>query len=511
MPSASPSIVLTADETMMSRYRGGIFLGFATCAPQGILPDWLFFLTFAPPVPRVNGRAVYADSGIRLIESSLLDNGFTHDEVAVVHPRDLSKMVGKETGIISISGHDLLGINPPTSTFVDMVRTGPPLNRVNFLKLLRHPVMKKATVVVGGKAAWQVAHEPMMNRLGIDYVHLGEGEVSVPKAFKAILTGEKLPRIITGEDVALEKIPRLRHATIHGLVEISRGCMRGCRFCTPGIQRMRHKPLEQILADVRLNIESGNSGGLLHAEDVLLYGSLRLQPEKEKVIRLISDVAKVPGVTNIGLSHLALATVYHHPDLLEQVSEIMAPLPDQHYNGVQTGIETGSPRLMEQYMRGKTAPSPVEKWPEIVQQSLGMMHDLNWVPACTLISGLPEEQEEDVLKTLDLVDELKSIRAILVPMNFVSMDPAALSDKESFTIDRMKSAHWQLMAKCVEHDIRVVRELVRTVPVGNIVMKGLFSLATGYMMRGVSNSISTMKQGLPPLDLAGRSYLIPRV
>jgi hypothetical protein len=43
MGSAAPSIILTADDTMMSRYRGGIFLGFATCAPQGILPDWLFF------------------------------------------------------------------------------------------------------------------------------------------------------------------------------------------------------------------------------------------------------------------------------------------------------------------------------------------------------------------------------------------------------------------------------------------------------------------------------------
>jgi radical SAM superfamily enzyme YgiQ (UPF0313 family) len=511
MSSAAPSIVLTADETMMSRYRGGIFLGFATCAPQGILPDWLFFLTFAPPVPRMNGRAVYADSGIRLIESSLLAHGFTEEEVAVVHPRDLSKMVGKETEIISVSGHDFLGINPPTSTFVDMVRTGPPLNRVNFLKLIRHPVMKKTTVVVGGKAAWQVAHEPMMDRLGIDHVHLGEGEISVPKAFRGILAGEEIPRIIKGEDVAVEQIPPLRHATIHGLVEISRGCIRGCRFCTPGIQRMRHKPLDQILKDIHLNIESGNTGGLLHAEDVLLYGSFRLQPEYHKVLRLIQEVVRIPGMTNIGLSHLALATAYHHPDLLEEISDMMISLPDQHFLGVQTGIETGSPRLMERYMRGKTAPSPPEKWPEIVRQSLGMLHDLKWVPACTLINGLPEEEEEDVLKTLELMDDLKGIRAMVVPMNFVSMDPAALSDKESFTIDRMRPAHWQLMAKCVEHDVRVARDLIRQVPVGNILMKGLFSLATGYMMRGATKSISTMKQGLPPLNLTTRSYLVPQV
>jgi hypothetical protein len=39
----SPKIVLTADETMMSRFRGGMFVGFATCMPRGILPDWFFF------------------------------------------------------------------------------------------------------------------------------------------------------------------------------------------------------------------------------------------------------------------------------------------------------------------------------------------------------------------------------------------------------------------------------------------------------------------------------------
>ena len=43
------TIILTADETMMSTYRGGMFLGFSTCALRGILPDWLFFYAFAPP------------------------------------------------------------------------------------------------------------------------------------------------------------------------------------------------------------------------------------------------------------------------------------------------------------------------------------------------------------------------------------------------------------------------------------------------------------------------------
>ena len=39
----SPRIVLTADETMMSKYRWGIFVGFSTCMPRGILSRTVFF------------------------------------------------------------------------------------------------------------------------------------------------------------------------------------------------------------------------------------------------------------------------------------------------------------------------------------------------------------------------------------------------------------------------------------------------------------------------------------
>jgi radical SAM superfamily enzyme YgiQ (UPF0313 family) len=511
MSAASPAIILTADETMMSQYRGTIFFGFTTCLPQGVFPDWFFFSVFAPPVRRKRGRAVYADGGTRLIEAALLRDGFSGEDVAVVHPRDLGKVAGRETEIISITGHDLLGINPPTSTFADLVRTGMPLNRAKFLELMRHPALKKATTVVGGRAAWQVAYEPMMDRLGIDHVHQGEGEVSVPRMFRAILAGEEVPRIVTGEDATLDQIPGLRHATIHGLVEISRGCMRGCRFCTPRVHPIRHKALGQILGDVRVNADAGNRVAILHAEDVLAYGSKGFTPEKEKVLELFRNVAAVPGITSIGLSHLALATVYHHPDVLSGVSEILASLPRQPFNGVQIGVETASPRLMGEFMKGKCAPSPPEAWPEIVEQSLGMLHDQNWVAACTLISGLPGETEDDVIETLEMVDRLRGIRALIVPMNFVSMTPSALSDKESFTIEKMLPVHWQLLAACTEHDLRVVREMLPKISAGNPLMKGSLSLAIWYMRRHIEEVVATMKEGNPPLDLSRKSFMVPEI
>ena len=148
----SPLIVLTADETMMSQYRGGIGTGFAGCMPQGYAPDSVMMALLFPAVPRMNGRAVLSDYGLRMIEASLLEDGFKRKEVAVVYPKDLQKAVGPETRICGISGHDLLGLNPPTSTFVDLTRKGPPLNRVKFLELMRSKALEDVTKVIGGRA-----------------------------------------------------------------------------------------------------------------------------------------------------------------------------------------------------------------------------------------------------------------------------------------------------------------------------------------------------------------------
>ena len=119
--------------------------------------------------------------------------------MAVVHPRDLSRVAGRDTRIVSISGHDFLGINPPTSTFTDFVRSGPPYNRMKFLELMHHPVMSRVTTVAGGKSAWQLASPYLMDRLGLDHVHLGEGERTVPRTFAASLPVRRSPRSSPGK------------------------------------------------------------------------------------------------------------------------------------------------------------------------------------------------------------------------------------------------------------------------------------------------------------------------
>jgi len=491
--------VLTADETMMSRYRWGIFLGFSTCMPQGIVPNRLYFSVWSPPVPRRNCRALYADFGLRIVEA-VLAKEFGREEVAVVHPRDLERVADSRTEVIGIGGHDFLGINPPTSEFVDLLDTGPPYNRVKFFELMRKPVMREKVVVAGGKAAWQLADEIIMDKLNIDYVHLGEGEISVPGAFRSILAGESLPRIIEGEAPGVDEIPSILGATIHGLVEIGRGCGRGCSFCTPGMQRLRFKSVDHIVGDVKVNVAERQRSISLHSEDVLRYGAKGIEPDEERVLNLFRRVASVEGIERIGVSHIALATVYHNPALLEAVSETCYSMLDQSWMGAQTGIETGSARLIGIHMRGKPLPSPPEKWPEIVGQAFGILDDNNWFNAATLINGLPGETVDDVIRSIELVEDLKDTSSLIVPMNFVSMRGSLLDDKETFTIAKMTPEHWQLLGECIDHDLAIVPYLMREYKGTSGIRSWSLSSAAGRMSASLKKYVNTMKRGEPPTD-----------
>ena len=509
---STPTIVLTADETMMSRYRWGIFLGFSTCLPQGILPDWFYFSIFAPPVPRTNGRAVYADYGLRIIEAALA-NRFGADEVAVVHPRDLERVVGQRTEIIGISGHDFLGVNPPTSEFVDLVDIGPPLNRVKFFELMRKPMMREKTVVAGGKAAWQLADETVMDKLNIDYVLLGEGELTAPELFKAILAGERMPRIIRGKEPSADEIPNIRGATIHGLVELSRGCGRGCSFCTPDMQRLRFKSVEHIVRDVQRNLEAGLSSISLHSEDLLRYGARGIAPDYERVLTLIDRVTAVEGITSIGASHISLASVYHNPQLLTAITERWYAALDQDWTGAQTGVETGSVRLIERHMRGKALPSAPEHWQEIVKQAFGLLEDQHWFNASTIINGLPGETTDDIIASIELVEDLKGSSSLIVPMNFVSMYGTGLNNEETFTLAKMTREHWQLMGLCVEHNLHVIPKLLRVYRTGSdLIRSWLLCFAARWMTQSAQRYVSTMKQGEPPTKRTAVSkWFVPQI
>jgi len=447
-------VVLTADRTLMSEYRGGIFLGFSACVPKGLIPNWLYFSMFCPSVPvNEDGSVKYAPCGTRKVEAALLDHGFKRKDVIVAHPEHLDKVVGSRTKVIGITETDPLGIGPATSTFTQLF-DGEAYMNIKFRELLSHSAIRRyrPRIIVGGPGAWQLEDKEIRSNLGIDCVVVGEGEKVVGPLFKRALDGESLPEVVHGNVAATDEIPLIKEATIDGIVEVARGCGRGCEFCVPTLQRYRCLPISDILKEVEVNLRAGRRP-LLHAEDVLRYKAKGLEVNGEAVIDLFKTVKNYPGVNAVGMSHFALSSIASAPEVVEEISNILGAGEEGGWLSGQTGLETGSPRLIRANMKGKCKPFEPEDWPQVAIDAFDTMSRNCWVPCATLIIGLPNETEKDIDLTIDLLEELKNFKSLIVPLFLVSM--GGLKDKtESLTIEKMTPKRSELFLKCWEHNIK---------------------------------------------------------
>jgi len=213
--------------------------------------------------------------------------------------------------------------------------------------------------------------------------------------------------------------------------------------------------MDKIERELNVNLSSGKfCATCLHAEDVMLYGSKDTRPDGEKLLQLHRLVMN--KCDSISWSHCSLAAVASNPKLFFQLSEII--LQKQRWWGAEIGIETGSPEVAKKIMPAKAHPFRAEEWHDVVCEGMGLMHDNRMIPACTLILGLPDEREEDVLKTMDLVDDLRDMRSLIVPLFFVPL--GKLRSRGWFTETKLSPLHKQLLIQCAEHDFHWIDSLL---------------------------------------------------
>jgi radical SAM superfamily enzyme YgiQ (UPF0313 family) len=326
----------------------------------------------------------------------------------------------------------------------------------DFLQVLNNPIIRKfqtnggLKVVVGGPGIWQIADTGVQEALQIDSIIEGEAEGVIGPLFKSACNGGKLPSRIQGQPVETKAIPQLVTASRCGVIEITRGCGRGCHFCAPGLRKFRSFPIQRILAEITVNQKAGIDEVSLQSDDFLRYGSSNLRPKRKPVLELLHSVKKRVG-RKFGFCFVSVSSILQAEHLLKEVAEIME-LKGDHFSTIEMGIETGSPHLLAKHMPGKVKPFKLSEWPDLVEVAAHALHENNWIGCFSVIIGLPGETPVDILRTMELVDRIKHLNCVITPVVFV---PAGQLRRSRFqTYEQMTPEQWALFQQCIDQTLR---------------------------------------------------------
>jgi radical SAM superfamily enzyme YgiQ (UPF0313 family) len=120
---------------------------------------------------------------------------------------------------------------------------------------------------------------------------------------------------------------------------------------------MRCIPIDVIKKSAEVNVRSKMADILLQSDDILLYGSKssKFIPDPDAVLTLLKELYSINGIRNVSFLHFSFASIVASPNIIPKITNFLRGHGCTRFE-VQIGIETGSSRLIEKYMRGKVLP-----------------------------------------------------------------------------------------------------------------------------------------------------------
>jgi len=426
-----------------------------------------------------DGTARYMPAGVRVLEASLLRR-FAADDMVCCYPDDVDKFIGPRTRIVAISTHNPLGVTFAAGVYTSIFGSSKqPINahysRKLFATVKANPNRSSFQVMVGGSGGWQIDQTNSYEELGVDCVVEGRSEAQETLAlFDKAINGERLPRKVdVHHPQTRDGILFPDKRTTFGVVEMTTGCGRRCQFCVPDLNPQIDLPRDKILAHVRANVRDGNKQISLATEDMFIWGQVHTKtpfyfPNREALVDLFTSVVNTPGVEQHVLSHATIAPAVVDPILIEQLTDriiekspIHIPVLSKHPKKKALvpliGLETGSVVRAKAIMPSKAVPFPIEEWPSVVIRGLEVLNKHNWFPAMTLIIGSPNETDDDVKATLDVIYEVerRGLFAFFIPSIFTPLHDTRMEKSKGVSETReLTPLQWQLMMKCWKMNLR---------------------------------------------------------
>jgi radical SAM superfamily enzyme YgiQ (UPF0313 family) len=482
-------IVLTASRAEMSQYGPETgdpadgFTAFICTFPKLFANP--FIRKYFIPINNRDGRARFAPYSLRKVEAALADH-YGPDKVVTCHPDNLKEFVGGQTKAVGITTMDPLGLAYVSITYNSLFPFGgETVNSHEFHKLMSKVNSLKETypfkVVVGGEATWQIDQSGLQAALGIDTLVVGRSDAEIAATMDRIIAGSapSVMRFGRASNTKADKVPLIRAPAIYGDTEITRGCGRGCAFCSPDLLNKYSVPLEDVMREVEVNIRGGTDTIFTITDDLFLYESKEMfAPNRRAIVNLYSAIANHPGVKWIHLSHASLAPVLIDKKLLPELAPILVGKSSRHLQGkryatVEIGLESGSVEIMRKYMKGKALPLKIDDWPQIVREGIAVFNENNIYPLGTIVVGWPGETEKDSSETAKLVDALhdQGAKMFYTPVLFIPIERTPLGRSKRASLKNLSQTQLDVIERCWEYNVelwggQVPKHWIRIVGIG---------------------------------------------
>ncbi len=460
-----PAVVLVADRTLSADYRI-LFDGMFATMQMTQVPEAFMRHFLAPPVPTdADGRARTVPLGLRRVESALLKyTSLERDDVVCTTPERLADVIGPWVKIVGFSSSDPLGMGMSNTTTSNFWKGELYTRRWTRQTLEQLTALKRRhgfKIVVGGAGAWQwIVHADKRPDVDIDVVFQGYFEASGPELFTELLNGRLPGHHVVEADIGADRIQPICGPSLLGIVELSRGCGRGCKFCAMARHGMKHLDPDTILADLQTNVAGGLKAVVSGSEDFFRYGAKGLRPDFEKLCGLLERMRQIEGLSFMQIDHANVTSVLQLTD--EQLREIRRLLTweqPSEYLWVNMGVESANGHLVAANSPGKVAPFDPDDWGQMVRETADRTTRCGFFPVVSVLLGMPGETPDDVTATLELVRDLAAKNAVIFPIFYEPMASGAEADRQRFTLAKMTPEHLELYRTCYEQNFKMVPKL----------------------------------------------------
>ena len=205
------------------------------------------------------------------------------------------------------------------------------------------------------------------------------------------------------------------------VVETSRGCTQGCKFCS--IDRMygrsfRTYDIERVIADIA-DAKKHGAQNIFFVDDNITLNTKRMKRLCEAIIEAgLDDIYYQTQASTSGIA---------------KSKEVIDLIAKAGFDGVFLGIENALPRNIEFF--GKTEMATDS------ETAVKYLHEHNIIVSGGIISGNPDDTKEDILRNYELARKLKldvPIFYIMTPypkteLRKELLDMGVVTNKDDFT------------------------------------------------------------------------------